>query len=52
MGMQSIKIEYVVPDSHGAVKPSRIVGELSAVPMTVSEMFLQLTAEIGAQSWP
>ncbi len=36
---------------HGALNPFRAVGELSAVTITVSEPFLQPTAEICAQSW-
>ena len=35
---------------HGALTPFRAVGEFSAVTITVSEPFLQPTAEIGAQS--
>ena len=36
---------------HGAVTPLSAVGELPAVPITVSEPFLQLTAKNGTQSF-
>jgi hypothetical protein len=39
---------WVCCPQHEALNPFRVVGELSAVSITVSEPFLQLTAEIGA----
>ena len=48
-----MKFEYVVPNmktQHGTLTPFCAVVEFSAVTITVSEPFLQPTAEIGAES--